>query len=263
MTTLYWTNEDTGEVEFVKFDAVTSYDPDDSGTITDHPVERGANIVDHVRDNPERLTIEGLVTNSPHHANLTEEDDHDTATVSLTVRTRKPFIEGTEKLDVPSPGVELSPSGLLQAGVGAITDLITGGPNHTASVLRPGNATTKRVGAQVLQSESRRNRARIAYERLLAARQGRFLVTVETPLRDYFDMLIERVGAPRSAEDGTAHRFVVDLRRLRIAETDTVQSPEPAEARGAGPKSLGSQAAKTDPNGDAKLESIAHQNLFD
>ena len=33
--------------------------------VTDHPIESGANISDHVRPRAEVLTIEGLVTNSP------------------------------------------------------------------------------------------------------------------------------------------------------------------------------------------------------
>lgn len=33
--------------------------------VTDHPIESGANISDHVRPKVETLTIEGLVTNSP------------------------------------------------------------------------------------------------------------------------------------------------------------------------------------------------------
>lgn len=261
-TTLYWTNEDSGELVVVKFDATLLAEPEDSGTVTDHPVEEGANVVDHVRDNPERLTLEGLVTNTPHQGNLTEEDDHETTTVTLDVKLRKPFDTAVKTLDVPDPPLEISPGGLIQAGVGAITDAITGGPNRKATVNVAGGRGSTRADATVLASESNRNRARIAYEKLLDARQNRALITVQTPLRDYFDMLLERVSAPRSAEDGSAHRFVLDLRRLRVAESETVQSPEPAEARGSAGKSLGSQAAKTDPNGDAKLESIAHQELY-
>jgi hypothetical protein len=33
--------------------------------VTEHPVEKGANIADHLRPKPEVLTIEGLVTNTP------------------------------------------------------------------------------------------------------------------------------------------------------------------------------------------------------
>lgn len=33
--------------------------------ITEHPVERGANIVDHKRPKPDAVTIEGLVSNTP------------------------------------------------------------------------------------------------------------------------------------------------------------------------------------------------------
>lgn len=36
-----------------------------SSTITDHPVETGANITDHVHKNPDTLVITGIVTNTP------------------------------------------------------------------------------------------------------------------------------------------------------------------------------------------------------
>lgn len=257
MAILYWTNEDTGALETFKFDATTSEDPSDVTAITDHPVEQGANIVDHARDEPERVTVEGIITNTPHQGNLTEDDDHQTTTVPLTVNVMTAPGTKVVHLDVPSPPIEISPSGLLQAGVGAIVTAITGGPSNNANVIDAAQKTSVTVQATVLESAAKRNRAREAYEKILGAKRAHDLITVQIGFREYFDMLIERVGAPRTPDDGDGLKFSIDLRSLRIAESQTVQSPEPTEARGSASKSTGSQTAKDDPNAEPKLTSTA------
>lgn len=49
----------------IEMDATVSTNDDISTTVTDHPVEDGANIADHIRDEPDKLTIEGIVTRTP------------------------------------------------------------------------------------------------------------------------------------------------------------------------------------------------------
>jgi hypothetical protein len=258
--TLLWTNDDTGALDSVKFDAVTSIEHQDSVTITDHPVELGSNIADDAIDDPDRVTIEGIVTNTPHLGNLTDDDDAQTGQSSVTFDAMRQ--DGTKKihLNIPDPPLEISESGLLQAGVRALGSAIFGGPNSTATVADDSRKARASASAQVLIG-SGRNRAREAYEKLIAAKLARDLITVSTGMREYFDMLIERIAVPRAVADGNAVRFQVDLRRLLIAESDTVKSPEPTEARGATTKSLGSQAAKEDPNAGKKeeLESTLHK----
>jgi hypothetical protein len=95
---------------------------------------------------------------------------------------------------------------------------------------------------------------RDVYERLQRAQRKRVLVTVQTPLRDHFDMLIERLPAEQNEENGTGATFTLDLRRIRVADTQVVQSPAPAERRGQLAKSAGSKNPKDDPNAEAKKE---------
>jgi len=49
----------------VSLDCAESADDDISLTVTDHPVESGSNVADHVRDEPDRLTINGIVSRTP------------------------------------------------------------------------------------------------------------------------------------------------------------------------------------------------------
>jgi len=46
-------------------DATMSLNTKVAATVTDHPVEDGINITDHVRDEPDRYTIEGVVSRTP------------------------------------------------------------------------------------------------------------------------------------------------------------------------------------------------------
>jgi hypothetical protein len=53
------------QIGTVTLDASISEQHTGNNEVTDHPVEEGVNIVDHVRPKPDTLKIEGLVTNTP------------------------------------------------------------------------------------------------------------------------------------------------------------------------------------------------------
>jgi hypothetical protein len=240
MTTLYWQDDDTGATEFVAFDAVMTEGHEDVMTITEHPVEQGANVTDHAREEPTRLTVEGFVSGMPTLA----DDDARFESVPLTVETMADPGTKTIQLDVPGAPIQPSVSGLLQAGIGAISNAITGGPNHKATVRGDPRRTTVARRAQMLRQSSPRNRVRHVYDLLLKAQSRKLLVTAQTGVREHFDMLIERVAAPRTTADGTGAKFQVDLKRIRVAASETVQSPQPAELRGQLTKKAGSQTVK-------------------
>jgi len=52
-------------VGLVQFDASLSESHLSEADITDHPVEEGANIADHIRNRPDSIEINGVVTNTP------------------------------------------------------------------------------------------------------------------------------------------------------------------------------------------------------
>ena len=249
MTTLFWQDPDSGETEIVEFDAVISLSPEDAVSITDHPVEQGSNITDHARDEPERLSIEGLVSTVP---NAALDDDVEISPLDLDVRARPAGGTRTISLDVPSPPIQPDPNGLLQAGISAIGNALSGGPKATVN-----DTSDTRIfarTARALQQRSPRNRIRDIYDKLLGAKTKHVLITIQTTVRDYFDMQIERIAAPQSVSGGSAVTFQLDLRRIRVADSETVESPKPAEARGALGRNRGSQSNKTDPNAEAKAE---------
>lgn len=58
-------NAGTTDVIGLELDAVMLESPDYTATPTRSPIESGADVTDHVNLSPEKLTIEGIVTNSP------------------------------------------------------------------------------------------------------------------------------------------------------------------------------------------------------
>lgn len=55
-------------------DAVVNEQHSKSATVTDHQVETGTNVTDHIRPLPDRLTIEGIITNTPMDVPVTQAD---------------------------------------------------------------------------------------------------------------------------------------------------------------------------------------------
>ncbi len=254
MPILYWQDDETGQTEFVELDATQSEEHEDTLTITDHPVERGANVVDHAREEPTRFTLEGIVSSIPN-----PRIDTDTAFVTTDLLAPVMLDSGskTVKLNPPKPPLEPSLSGLIQAGASAVVGAVTGGPNMNAQLTADPRRSRASIKAQSLQQKAPRNRVRDVYDLLLKAQSRRLLVTVQTRYREHFDMLIERIAVPRSVEDGSSAQFQIDLKRIRVSDSQTVAAPKPAEARGAGWVNRGSQAAKpASPEAAAKFESI-------
>jgi hypothetical protein len=246
---LYWQDEDSGETESIQFDLVESEAHEDILTITDHPVEQGANVSDHAREEPTRLTLDGFVSNV---ANRAIDGDAADEQVEIQHPTFGDAGTRTVALEVPSPPIHASPSGLLQAGIGALKGAILGGPKGTFLGRR--RRVRARATIQLYRQRAARNRVRDVYDALLRAQSKRALITAQTALREHFDMLLERVPAVRDAESGLGASFAIDLRRIRVAESETVRSPEPAEKRGELTKAGGSKNPKADPNADAKNE---------
>lgn len=63
-TVLDWT-DDAGGAGALEFDAVTLYGFEAVAEVTEHPVEQGTAITDHVRPQNGTVTLEGVITNAP------------------------------------------------------------------------------------------------------------------------------------------------------------------------------------------------------
>jgi hypothetical protein len=253
---LFWTDPDSGLTDSVEFDVTTSETHENELTLTSHPVEQGADMTDHATEEPTLLTLECFVGDV---ANPRLDKDVSKQLVDITVPG---FGDpGTQQitLDIPPPPLTPSPAALVRAGIGALVTAIAG--QSSGTFRGRARAATQTLSAALYQQNAPRDRVRDVYEKLQAAQLSRALVTVQTSLREHFDMILTRLPVAQDEDTGNGAQFDIELRRIRVADTQTVQSPQPAEKRGQSTKAAGSQHAGEDPNADAKngqYESTLH-----
>lgn len=186
----------------ITFDVILSEEHERGAIVTDHPVEQGINVADHVRPLPDRLTLEGFTSNSPI-------DSPDSNWLPMT-------------LDLPIPGQDgpLSflnggTTGLIQKGLAAMG---IGGPPTSATVY-------------VQQFIGSTDYVRQTYELLTYLRDSATLLTVFTPQSEYYDMILERVTLHRDASTGTSGNFTLEFRQVRVVQSSVVAAPLPAIPR--------------------------------
>lgn len=226
-------DDDSGRI--VTFDVIESELHETVAEVTDHPVEVGVNVSDHVRPLPDRLSLVAYTSNQP---------------IAPNPFTQRGELQ-TFEIDVPqwSVPVEPTPGALYRSGLQALGSLFEDG---------------KRT-VQILAFPDTFDAIYETYETLLELQANAVLLQIVTPIRVYDDMVLERVSAPRNAGDsGVA--FGLDVRKLRIVESGQVAAPPVPADDVPGGKPLqakGGQGAKPIGAGEdaEKPGSIAYQIL--
>jgi hypothetical protein len=237
--TITWQGLD-GQERLVQLDAYESESHEDTATITDHPVEAGVVITDHVRDNPSSVSLSGTVSNIP----MPGKPGVTSGPIDLSVEYQAPSpATRTIELQVASPPITPSVGGLIRAGIGAIASAVLGAPK--ATVWGEDKRRRESARATVLRYGSPQSRPQAVDLLLLEAKALKAPITVTTPLRTVTNLQITRLAPSREVQSGTAVLFQLDLRAIRTVNSETVDAPVPAEARGASKKNAGSQNAKT------------------
>jgi hypothetical protein len=253
---MYWTDPVSGLTNGVDFDVVLSETHENELTLTSHPVETGAAMTDHATEEPDLLTLECFMGDV---ANPRTDDDVSQQLVDVSVPG---FSDpGTEQitLNIPRPPLSFSPTLLVRAGIGALVDAIAGAPQGTFR--GKARAATQAFSVVLAQQTAPRDRVRDVYETLLDAQQKRALITVQARLREHSDMILTRLPAAQNDDTGNGAQFDIELKRIRVADTETVRAPQPAEKRGQTSKSGGSQHAGADPKAPAK-EAVFQSTLL-
>lgn len=228
---------DDGSGRIVTFDVIEAEQHESVAEITDHPVESGSNISDHIRPTPDRLSITAYTSNQPIVANP---------------NTKRGELRSI-KIDVPQWEVPIfppTPGAIFRNLVATVDGSLFGAPDKRATVLAfdsPFDATAE------------------TYAILREFQENGALLQIITSIRTYQEMVIERVAAPRTAGDsGVA--FGIDFRRIRIVESGQVAAPPVPIDDVPGGKPLenkGGQGAKPPGAGEDKNKggSIAHRIL--
>lgn len=177
------------EVE-IEFDATLREVPTYSATVTEHPVERGSAVTDHVIPQNGRVQFEVVVTNTPSQLPAT----------------------------------------------------------HMSGV-------TARQDNGVLKFSGPFNRVKSVHDEMVTL-VGK-LCSFSNAIRDYEDMVISSLTAPREARDGRSIRFTFEAQQIRFVEVKT----GPAQAKRTSRKKKGATATKEVKNPSKEHESIAHALL--
>jgi hypothetical protein len=195
-------------------DVVSSASDERTALLTDHAVEGGSLITDHVVIMPEALSLELVVSQTP----IAEVTGFGRANLTLDVR--------------PSQFV---PGGFLAVSSGvrnALTGLFSGPVSPPAAV-----NTLQSTGGVV-------DRVADVHDHLIRILQGALLVTVSFKGRVYTDYLLTRVTLSSNSGEFGLGRFGVDARAFRTVTGETVQLPDPADFRALPTKKAGNKGKK-------------------
>jgi hypothetical protein len=221
-----WLDE-AGVEHTLSADVVSNGVDERTAQLSDHSVETGSVITDHVVILPETLSLELVVSNTP----ITEVAGFGRSNLALDVR--------------PS---QFKPGGFLFVSSGvrsAIAGLVSRPePPVAVNTLQPTGGTVDRVAD--------------VHDQLIRILQGALLVTVSFKGRVYADYLLTRVTLTSNSGEFGLGRFGVDARAFRTVTGETVQLPDPADFRALPSKGAGNKGKKApSPEPKESIKSLA------
>lgn len=223
-------NDEAGVEHTLDVDVVSAAVDERTATLTDHSVETGAVITDHVVINPETLTLELAVTQTP-----------------VFVRRGE---KGFQLANLP---LDVRPSQFVPGGFLALTS----GVRSAVTSLLGGVAEGAPTATKVLQATQTVDRVNDTHDQLIRILQSALPVTVNFKGRIYVDYLLTRVTLSSNPGEFGMGRFSVDLRAFRTVTGEVVELPDPADFRVLPKASKGNKAAKTPDPDPSKLKSLA------
>lgn len=189
-----------------------------SALITEHPVAEGADITDHIRPENPGLTAEVHITNTP---------------------IRSPNVDGAVgsaravDLEYTSPRLSEGAKGDSEAEPAEYED------------------STFNNRANVLQFDGEFDRVQTVFDVLVELMNTGTRLTIVTSMREYDDMVIADIEAPRDAASRHALTITLEFRHIRTVATEVVNAPEPLESRAERNRRRGNQDAEDEESGEA------------
>lgn len=234
-----------------------------SAEVSDHPVERGTNIVDHIRPTPRTVQIDGLVTNHPTEQPLSHagsaralEGGGDlTIDVATIPGRRVPPMSIDIQGEPTDYGLGFIPgSGQASALAGAVTGALgleVTRPRRRYAAEQHHEDTSGRTfyAVNALTFSEEFDRVGAVYAALVQVVNDAQPVRLVTGLDIYDSVALTDLSFDRSAEVGpNALRFSATCTVLRVVSAQMVRAPAPTEQRGNPAQSRGKkQTTPTDP----------------
>lgn len=165
---------------------------------TDHPVELGVNLTDHIRALPDEVNIRGIITDTP-------------------MLLPPDFVEGSKQVEVkikaPVRTIGSIPGG---RALGPITALTSGIPLPSIFQSKDGVA----IGFDPVF-----NRTLACFNALRKIRDESLLVQLVTRLHTYPSMALVSCQVMQEAKSGTSLLLSIDLKQIRVGRTESVEIP--------------------------------------
>jgi hypothetical protein len=180
-----------GALVFIEVDATIREEHYGETAITEYHVERGANPADHARPGNDRITCDVVITDTPIRVPSTNTDG---------VRG------GFSSVPIEVPAITTIPR--ILPGVGFAASLI---PQHSETSL-----------VEVLNFDGTMNRRQSVFNELNLLRTSTTLLNISTPLREYTDMVIRTVSAPRTVADGSSVTFTFMATAITFVDSEIV-----------------------------------------
>lgn len=233
MPVLSWEN-DLGELVTLTFDAVELVSRTVESEVTEHAVEEGADIADHVRVQGMIVEMTGYVSNTPLYSTPGGEVGASWESVELPGPIQRIPTGYAQSIATPSG----SPQSLAQLGAEAIGGAVDGPPRATMLV-REWRSRVKEIEQTLDEVQS-------------SARFCNF----DDSEQSFDNLQITSRGVTRTVGDGDGASFSLTLKRIRTVSAQLVDAPVPAEPRLAPVKSVGSKAAQAKAGDEEKEDKL-------
>jgi hypothetical protein len=188
------------------FDAVLTEDHERTTEVTEHPVEQGTAIVDHVRPLAHRVRLTVFVSNTPVYS--------------------KEGIQTFDIVDVSAArdlNKDLTPdqfagglSGLLDRGLQAV-GLQDKFPTQ--------------LSVNVLEFDQDFDFVKDAFDIMTELRDTATLLQVATPRQLYVNMILKTINMHRDPGTGTSANFELEFQQIRVVDSNIVDAPLPSVPR--------------------------------
>lgn len=213
---LAW-KDDSGKFHVVPVDIVTGHEDDRSAEVTSFPVEKGANVNDHVIHQPDTLTLEVCQTQTPFPS---------PARPGSIFTAAKGFATKPIELDVRES--LFKPGGLLALSTG-IGSVISSGL-QALGLSKPEPALKAHVFVSPTP-DTPIDRIGELHDKLIEIKQNARLCKVVYRGKVYPDYIMTRVRWTTAKGEVGLGRFSLSFQTLRTVETATAELPDPTSLR--------------------------------
>ena len=233
-------------IDAIAFDLLLDEQHTMENAVTEHAVEDGSLISDHIQVKSRKGSLTGFVTNSPFTVGYNTGSDNEWNRDQITRIYNK--IKASQKKDWLSGFVQ--DLGSSYARLGQLLDQ------------KDDTAFTDADFANLVRQPNRVQTAFDAFEALMKAKK---VCTIVTGLRKYVDVTVTKVSIDRDKDSGGSGKFKVDFQEVQfvtLAEVALVNTTRPNFSSAEGKQAtkgrkVGKTGGKVPPSVEAKFNAVS------